>query len=126
MFEIKIAPPQKMPELKAYLGIETKGLIMAAYEGEVIKAAAAFDLSGSCAVLEAVRAEDELKVTICRAVFNFMDLNGIGEVYSLNRADSDLHCELGFKPAKAKDEDGYAVLIELNGYFEKSHCCKCE
>ena len=121
MFKIIPVPMNDLDKVMAYLGTDTKGMILACYEEEGITGAASVDISGGVGFFEYMKTDKpEMENVMGKSVLNFLELHGILDVYAKAGTNDEYFKSLGFKPAE-KEENGWGLYLNLEGYFTHQH-----
>ena len=121
MFKIIPVLKDDLDKVRAYLDTDTKGMILACYEQEGITGAASFDISGGAGFFEDMKTDKpEMENVMGKAVLNFLEMHGILDVYAKKGAKEEYFKSLGFKPAQ-KEENGWGLYLNLEGYFTHQH-----
>ena len=108
MFKITVA--KDIEEFCRYMDYKSKGLMMGCYEEQGITGGVCFDITDGAGYIEALKADDErMKPVIAKAALNFLDLNGITDVYVKY---DDFYKTLGFR-----EDVGGLMYLNLEGYF---------
>lgn len=115
MFKISVVTKEEMNDFIAYMGYESKGMMLVCREETGITGGICFDLIDGGAYIEKVKAEkEEMLEIIIKAALNFLDLNNIYDVYA-EKTDEKIYKLLGFK------ESGNKIHLNIFGYFGKGH-----
>ena len=121
MFKIIPVPMDDLDKVRAYLGNNTKGMILACYEKEGITGAASFDISDGAGFFEDMKTDKpEMENVMGKSVLNFLELHGILDVYAKTGTKDEYFKSLGFKPAD-EIKSGWGLYLNLEGYFTHQH-----
>ena len=120
MFSIKMATPEQIPEAELYLDKKIKGLCMLLYE-QSLTGAVEFNIVPGGAYIEALKTDkEEMRYVTLASALNFLDLNGIHDVYINLSEYKDLCKKMKFIPCEdgpVPPKNGYLARVDLRGYF---------
>ncbi len=120
MFSIKMATPEQIPEAELYLDKKIKGLCMLLYE-QSLTGAVEFNIVPGGAYIEALKTDkEEMQYVTLASALNFLDLNGIHDVYINLDEYKDLCKKMKFIPCEdgpIPQKNGYLAKVDLRGYF---------
>ena len=118
MFKITPVRPEDAGRAIEYLKPAKNGIILACYEEERITGAVCFDIEGTEAFLDTLKADEPvMEEIILKAAMNFLELHGIFDFYLPE--EKDLYKLLDFKKS---DREGYRMYVNLDGYFDTHKC----
>ncbi len=108
MFKITVATD--IPQIEKYMDGTSKGIMMGCYEEQGLTGGVFFDIIDGAGYIEQLKCDDEaMREVIAKAALNFLDINGIQDVYVKN---DKFYKQLGFKEAA-----GDLLYLNLEGYF---------